>query len=65
MVPHRVEIHFTDLTKVIGGIRSTVTWDLDLADGELVEAELAFFARTKMAMSGAWVNIPKNMMAAA
>jgi hypothetical protein len=46
-VPHRVEIHVTDLTKVIGGIRSVVTWDLDYSDGELVEAELAFFAQDK------------------
>jgi hypothetical protein len=44
-VPHRIEIHVTDLTKVIGGIRSLVTWDLDYSDGELVEAELAFFAQ--------------------
>ncbi len=44
-VPHRVEIHVTDLTKVIGGVRSVITWDLDFSDGELVEAELAFFAQ--------------------
>ncbi len=44
-VPHRVVINVTDLTKVIGGIRSVVTWDLDYSDGELVEAELAFFAQ--------------------
>jgi hypothetical protein len=44
-VPHRVVIHVTDLTKVIGGIRTLVTWDLDYSDGELVEAELAFFAQ--------------------
>ncbi|MGH2708443.1 MAG: hypothetical protein ACRDJK_09140 [Actinomycetota bacterium] len=44
-VPHRVEIHVTDLTKVIGGLRTVVTWDLDYSDGELVEAELAFFAQ--------------------
>ena len=44
-VPHRVEIHVTDLTKVIGGVRSLITWDLDYSDGELVEAELAFFAQ--------------------
>jgi hypothetical protein len=44
-VPHRIEIHVTDLTKVIGGIRTAVTWDLDYTDGELVEAELAFFAQ--------------------
>lgn len=45
VVPHRVEITVTDLTKVIGGVRSAVSWDLDYSDGELVEAELAFFAQ--------------------
>lgn len=45
VVPHRVEINVTDLTKVIGGIPSVVTWDLDYSDDELVEAELAFFAQ--------------------
>ena len=44
-VPHRVVINVTDLTKVIGGIRTVVTWDLDYSDGELVEAEIAFFAQ--------------------
>lgn len=44
-VPHRVVINVTDLTKVIGGVRTAVTWDLDYSDGELVEAELAFFAQ--------------------
>ncbi len=44
-VPHRVVINVTDLTKVIGGIRTLVTWDQDYSDGELVEAELAFFAQ--------------------
>jgi hypothetical protein len=46
-VPHRIVINVTDLTKVIGGVRSVVTWDLDYSDGELVEAELAFFAQDK------------------
>lgn len=44
-VPHRVVINVTDLTKVISGIRSVVTWDLDYSAGQLVEAELAFFAQ--------------------
>lgn len=44
-VPHRVVINVTDLTKVIGGVRSVVSWDLDYSSGELVEAELAFFAQ--------------------
>ena len=46
-VPHRVLITVTDLTKVIAGVRSQVTWDLDYSDGQLVEAELAFFAQDK------------------
>ena len=45
VVPHRVEINVTDLTKEIGGIASVVTWDLDYSDDELVEAELAFYAQ--------------------
>jgi hypothetical protein len=44
-VPHRVVINVTDLTKTIGDVPSVVTWDLDYSDGELVEAELAFFAQ--------------------
>jgi hypothetical protein len=44
-VPHKVVITITDLTKVISGIRSVVSWDLDYSDGQLVEAEVAFFAQ--------------------
>jgi len=44
-VPHRIIINVTDLTKVIGGVRTVVTWDLDYSDNQLVEAELAFFAQ--------------------
>lgn len=44
-VPHRIVVTVTDLTKVIGGIRTAVTWDTDYNDGELVEAELAFYAQ--------------------
>jgi hypothetical protein len=45
LVEHKVIITVTDLTKVIDGIDSVVSWDLDFSDGELVEAELAFFAQ--------------------
>ncbi len=45
VVPHRLEITVTDLTKLIGGVRSVITWDLDYNDSELVEKELAFFAQ--------------------
>ncbi|MCO6492234.1 MAG: hypothetical protein J5I98_27700 [Phaeodactylibacter sp.] len=44
---HRVIINVTDLTKVIAGVNCLVTWDLDYSGGELVEAELAFFAQDK------------------
>jgi len=44
-VPHRIVITVTDLIKVINGVRSVVTWDLDYSAGSLVEAELAFFAQ--------------------
>lgn len=44
-IPARVVITVTDLTKVIDGVRSVVSWDLDYSAGELVEAELAFFAQ--------------------
>ena len=44
---HRVIINVTDLTKVINGVNSVVSWDLDYSGGELVEAELAFFAQDK------------------
>ena len=44
-VPHRIVVTVTDLTKVIAGIRTAVTWDTDYNDGELVEAELAFYAQ--------------------
>jgi hypothetical protein len=44
-VPHRIVVNVTDLTKVIGSVRTVVTWDLDYSDGELVEAELALYAQ--------------------
>ena len=44
-IPHRVITTVTDLTKVVDGIESVVIWDQDIADGELVEAEIAFFAQ--------------------
>ena len=45
VVPHRIEVTITDLTKEIGGINTVVSWDLDFTDEELVEAELAFYAQ--------------------
>ncbi|HKI76961.1 MAG TPA: hypothetical protein VKA26_00300 [Ignavibacteriaceae bacterium] len=44
---HRVIITVTDFTKEIGGVNCVVTWDLDYSNGELEEAELAFFAQDK------------------
>jgi len=44
-IPHRVVFTVTDLTKVIGGVRNVVLWELDYTSGALEEAELAFFAQ--------------------
>lgn len=45
VVPHRIEINITDLTKVIDGVRALISYDLDFSDGELAEAELAMYAQ--------------------
>jgi hypothetical protein len=44
-VGHRLVSTVTDLTKVIDGVRTVVVWDRDFSAGELVEAEIAFFAQ--------------------
>ena len=46
-VPHRLVVTVTNLTKVIDGVRSLVTWDQDFKDGQVVESELAFYAQDK------------------
>jgi hypothetical protein len=45
VMPHRVEINITNLTKVISGVRTLISYDLDYSNGQLEEAELAFFAQ--------------------
>jgi hypothetical protein len=45
VVPHRIVINVTDLVKVVGGVQTLVSYDLDYTENELVEAELAFFAQ--------------------
>jgi hypothetical protein len=42
---HRVVFTVTDITKKIDGIPSLVVWDRDFQDGQLVEAELSFWAQ--------------------
>ena len=44
-IPHRLISTITDLTKVIGDVRTVVLWEEDYQDGVLLEAELAFFAQ--------------------
>jgi len=44
-VAHRLVFTVTDMTKEIAGVRNVVLWDRDFSAGELVEAELAFFAQ--------------------
>ena len=43
--PHTVVFTVTDLTKVIGGVRTVVALDQDFLRGRLEEQELAFFAQ--------------------
>jgi hypothetical protein len=45
LLPHTVTFTVTDVTKVIAGVRTVVVWDVDVNEGELSEAELAFFAQ--------------------
>jgi hypothetical protein len=42
---HSVVFTITDLTKVIGGVRTVVCWDRDIVDGELEETEILFAAQ--------------------
>ena len=44
-ISRRVVSTVTDLTKEINGVNSMVVWERDYSEGELVEAELAFFAQ--------------------
>ena len=37
----------TDMTKEVAGVRVVVAWERDFTDGELVEAELAFWAQDR------------------
>lgn len=45
VLPHRVILTVTDLTKVVNGIRTVVLWDQDLNEGELEESEVALMAQ--------------------
>lgn len=45
VVPHQIVINVTDLVKTIAGVRTLATYDLDYENGQLVEAELAFYAQ--------------------
>ncbi len=45
LIPHRIEFTVTDLTKEIEGVQTVVAMIEDFADGELVEAEIAFYAQ--------------------
>ena len=44
-ISRRVVTTVTDLTKEINGVNTVVVWERDYTEGELVEAELAFFAQ--------------------
>lgn len=44
-IPHSIIFTVTDLTKEIQGVRTVVAYILDFSDGQLVEAEVAFYAQ--------------------
>jgi hypothetical protein len=44
-IARRVELTITDLTKMIDDVRTVVAYELDYNDGQLIEAELIFFAQ--------------------
>jgi hypothetical protein len=44
-VSRRLVVTVTDLTKMIDGVNTVVSWDRDYNDDSLVEAELAFYAQ--------------------
>jgi hypothetical protein len=46
-VERKVVFTVTDLTKVIGGVRTIVGWDRDFNDGSMGESELIFHAQDK------------------
>jgi hypothetical protein len=41
----RLVFTVTDLVKTVAGVRNAVVWDRDFTNGQLVEAEIAFFAQ--------------------
>ena len=44
-VHHRVVHSVTDLTKVIGGVRTVVVWIVDYSNDQLIEKEVCFYAQ--------------------
>ena len=44
-IPHSVVMTVTDMTKVIDGVENRIVHEQDLTAGEIVEAELAFWAQ--------------------
>jgi len=44
-IPHSIIFTVTDLVKEVAGVQTVVAYVLDYSDGELVEAEIAFYAQ--------------------
>jgi hypothetical protein len=47
VVPHLLTFTVTDLTKEVNGVKTAVAYIEDLSAGQLVEAEIAFYAQDK------------------
>lgn len=45
LIPHLLAFTVTDLTKEINGVQTAVAYIEDFANGELIEAEIAFYAQ--------------------
>ena len=45
LLHHRLLFTVTDLTKVIGDVRTVVAWIVDYGDSQVVEKEIAFYAQ--------------------
>lgn len=47
-VPHRITFTVTDLIKVIGGVRTRMSYETDTVEGKVIEREVIFHAQDKV-----------------
>lgn len=64
LLPHEVIFTVTDVIKDINGVPCLTLWDRDFNEGQLAEAELAFFAQDDMGTIWAMGEYPEEFDAA-